>query len=210
MQGIVSPMKVVLIHLFFSKFFLYRALRFFTKKEINRRDYFLISILISSFFRWVYWSWGFFPKFWKKSNYFAAIKNLKWAIQLVLSSTSSSPVTVSLCCSSSAAVYWLLCTEGGFDLSSGRFGAPGWLLLMDACPWNSRYSETVRGGYKCCLSGFRQWLRCLSRGECAGIALPGSGGTNTQPCCWATGLSPGCVTPTQTAIAVIKSSRRCH
>lgn len=57
-------------------------------------------------------------------------------------------------------------------LSSGRFGAPGWLVLMGACPWNSRYSETMRGGYKCCLSGFMQLLRCLGRGQCPGMALP--------------------------------------
>lgn len=60
MQGIVSPVKVMLIHLFFSKFILYRALHFFTKKEINRKDYFLISILITTFIRWVSWFWGCF------------------------------------------------------------------------------------------------------------------------------------------------------
>lgn len=73
----------MLIHLFFSKFVLYGALHFFTNKEINRRDYFLISILISKFVRWAFWSSDFF-KFWKKENYFAVIKNFQWAIQLVL------------------------------------------------------------------------------------------------------------------------------
>lgn len=159
----------MLIHLFFSKFVLYRALHFFTNKEINR-DYFQISILISKFVRWVFRSCVFF-KFWKKNNYFAVIKNFQWAMQLVLTQhklfSSYCELVLLLQCWSVLAALTLKVA-----FTSGRFGAPDWPTLMDAGPWDSRYSDTMRRGYKCCLSGFRQWLRCLSRGECLGITLP--------------------------------------
>lgn len=86
---------------FSSEFILYRALHFFTKKEINRRDYFLINILISKFIRWVFWSWDFFSRFGKRRTTLLQLKTLTepfiWC---------SSPVTVSLCCFSG--LCWLL------------------------------------------------------------------------------------------------------
>lgn len=61
-------------------------------------------------------------------------------------------------------------------------------------------SKTMRRGYKCCFSSFKQWLRCLRQAECLRITLswrwrdkPACWGEHQswlyQPCCcWATGV----------------------
>lgn len=214
-QGIVSPMKVMLIHLFFSKFIFYRALHFFTKKKINRRNFFLIGILISKFITWIFWSWGVFFKFWKKRSYFPVIKNFQRAVQVVLTqpelfSSYCGLVLLLRRCSVLAAVYW------GWLWHRARLehlaDLPSWMRVHGIADTPRPWEEGINVAFQVLGSGWDAW----AEENVSGSPYPGREGTNQHPR-WTPnlvaelpGLSPASVTPTQAAIAVIKSSRRCH
>lgn len=130
-------------------------------------------------------------------------------------------------CFLSAGLYWLLPVLK-MAFTSGRQAVELVELLayaLECVPVKKNFtSEAMTRGYKCCRlsSSFRQWVRYPSRGECLRTPLsrqrrdrppcPGEhGAAFTQPCCAELpGLSPALRTPAQPAIAVIKSSMRCH
>lgn len=149
---------------------------------------------------------GFFSSFGQQGTTLLWLKTLSEPFRWCSPSTSSA-VTVRACCWSVPAALVLK-----VPLIPGRFGAPGWLTLMDACPWNSRYSETTRRGYKCCLSGFRHDRDAWAGENVSGSPYPAGKG-QTSPPRWTPcpvaelpGLSPASVTPTRAAIAVIRAA----
>lgn len=113
-------------------------------------------------------------------KYFAVIKNLIIPLKsepfswwLPSTTRVTSPAVVSRCCLASAGLYWLLLvlkmafTSDRQVVEHRVAGLCSWMLVLEI----TFTSETMRRRCKCCLFGFKQWLRILSQGECFCITL---------------------------------------
>lgn len=151
---------------------------------------------------------GFFFKIWKKKNYFVAIKNFNWTIHLVFFSSYCELVLL----------LWSVLAAPGLKvaLPSGRFehlaGLSSWIRVHAIADTPRPWEEGIKAAFQVLGSDWDPEPRRMSRDHLTPAVKAQSSRPRWTPSLVAElpGPSAASVTPTQAAIAVIRSSRRCH